>query len=49
MLSVAVYRGAVGASVAGVRPVTNESSFHIFSIGYESLVLEAWLDTSVGT
>jgi hypothetical protein len=48
MLSVSVYHGAAGASAAGVKPVANESSFHIFSVGYEALVLEAWLDTSVG-
>lgn len=32
----------------GVKPAANESSLHLFSIGYEALVLEAWADTDAG-
>lgn len=38
----------VGASAAGVRPASTESTLHLFSIGYETLVLEAWADTNAG-
>lgn len=38
----------VGAAAAGVRPETTESTLHLFSIGYETLVLEAWADTNAG-
>ncbi|GFG30500.1 hypothetical protein Cfor_08123, partial [Coptotermes formosanus] len=39
----------LGASATGVRPATNQSSLHLFSIGYEALVFEAWADTNAGT
>jgi hypothetical protein len=48
IFSILCYYGAVGASAAGVRPATNQSSLHLFSIGYEALVFEAWADTNAG-
>jgi hypothetical protein len=38
----------VGAAASGVRPATTESTIHLFSIGYETLVLEVWADTNAG-
>jgi hypothetical protein len=48
VFSVLCCYGAVGASATGVRPATNQSSLHLFSIGYEALVFEAWADTNAG-
>ncbi|XP_069691772.1 lysosomal-trafficking regulator isoform X2 [Periplaneta americana] len=42
------YHGAVGGASLTKTPA-NETSLHIFSIGYETLMLEAWADTNVGT
>ncbi|XP_068085277.1 lysosomal-trafficking regulator [Anabrus simplex] len=36
-------------SVAGVKPVSTSSALHIFSIGYETLVLEMWSDPCADT